>query len=96
MKKIVNKFQNTMMAATFAEAGDWDTARKMTPDTELSQEPTWLNKIFMAITFAESGLHTEAVRFLIPVPVRNRGFNATLAEELGLKGVQLMYGTVSI
>jgi hypothetical protein len=89
MKNILRKFQETMMAATFAEAGEWDTAREMTPDTELSREPTWLNRIFMAITFAESGLHDEAIR-------GNRGFNSAIAEDLGLQGVRLMYGTVSI
>jgi hypothetical protein len=96
MKNIVRKFQETMMAATFAEAGEWDTAREMTPVTELSREPTWLNRIFMAITFAESGLHDEAIRFMGPAAGGNRGFNSAIAEDLGLHGIRLVYGTVSI
>ena len=96
MKNILRKFQETMMAATFAEAGEWDTAREMTPVTELSREPTWLNKIFMAITFAESGFHDEAVRFMGPAAAGNRGFNSSIAEDLGLQGIRLVYGTVSI
>ena len=96
MKNILRKFQETMMAATFAEAGEWDTAREMTPVTELSREPTWLNRIFMAITFAESGLHNEAIRLMGPAAAGNRGFNSAIAEELGLQGIRLVYGTVSI
>lgn len=96
MKNILRKFQETMMAATFAEAGEWDTAREMTPDIELSREPTWLNRIFMAITFAESGLHDEAIRFMGPAAGGNRGFNSAIAEDLGLHGIRLVYGTVSI
>jgi hypothetical protein len=72
MKNILRKFQETMMAATFAEAGEWDTAREMAPVTELSRDPTWLNRIFMAITFAESGLHDEAIRFMRPAAGGNK------------------------
>ena len=96
MKNIFRKFQETMMAATFAEAGEWDTAREMIPDTELSREATWWNRIFMAITFAESGLHDEAIRFMGSTAGGNRGFNSTIAEDLGLHGIRLVYGTVSI
>jgi hypothetical protein len=39
MKNMVKKFQKTMLAAAFAEAGEWDTAREMTPDLELSSDP---------------------------------------------------------
>ena len=96
MKNLLNKFQKNMLAATFAEAGEWDTAREMAPATKLSREPTWLNRIFMAVTFAESGLYDEAIRFMGPASGRNRGFNSAIAEDLGLHGVRLMYGTVSI
>lgn len=96
MKDILRKFQKNMVAATFAEAGEWNTAREMAPETELSRETTWLDRIFAAVTFAESGLHDMAIRTLEPAIVRNRGFNSALAEDLGLSGVQLMYGTVSI
>jgi hypothetical protein len=90
MKNMVKKFQKTMLAAAFAEAGEWDTAREMTPDLEL------LDRIFTAITFAEAGLHTYAIHCLNPAGRENRDFNSVLAENLGLQGVQLLYGTVSI
>jgi hypothetical protein len=96
MKNIITKFQKIMMAATFAEAGEWNTAREMIPDAELSRQPLWISKIFMAVTFAESGLHDEALRLLEPARTDNRNFNSTIMEELGLKGVRLIYGTVSI
>ena len=38
MKNFFYKFPKNMMAATFAEAGEWDTAREMTPVAELSRE----------------------------------------------------------
>lgn len=93
--KFLEKFEKNMVAATFAEAGEFDTARAMTPDMELSREPTLLNRIFMAITYAESGLHDESVRLMGPA-AGNRGFNAAVNDDLGLPGIQLMYGTVSI
>ena len=96
MKNIITKFQKIMMAVAFAEADEWKMAREMTPDAKISREPSWLNKIFMAITFAESGLHDEAIGFLKPAAAKNRGFNSEIMENLGLKGVRLMYGTISI
>ena len=46
--------------------------------------------------FAESGLHDEALHIMGKVAGNNRGFNSVIAEELGLRGVRLMYGTVTI
>ena len=96
MKKFLSRLQKNMMAVAFAEAGEWDTAKEMIPVTELSREPTKLNSIFMAITFAESGLPHDAVSFLELYDHKNRGFNASIAEELGLHGVRVLYGTVSL
>ena len=55
-----------------------------------------LNRIFMAVTFAESGLHDEVIRFMGSAVGGNRGFNAAVAEDLGLHEIKLMHGTVSI
>ena len=96
MKNFIQKFQDTMISATFAEAGEWDAAREMAPEHHLSRKPTWLNKVFMAITFAESGMREEALSFLEPAGTGNRGFNSASLNDIGLKGVQLAYGTVSI
>jgi hypothetical protein len=96
MKKILHNIQKNMMAATFAEAGEWDTAREMLPERKLSRELSWLNRVFMAITFAEANLQKEAVGFMAPVGGRRSDFNAVIYENLGLKGVQVIYGTVLI
>ena len=53
-------------------------------------------KNMLAETFAESGLHHEAIRFMVQATARNRGFNSAIAEDPVLHGVRLMYGTVSI
>ncbi|MFC1843725.1 hypothetical protein ACFLZ5_02940 [Thermodesulfobacteriota bacterium] len=96
MKNFLSTFQKNMMAATFAEAGEWDTAKEMTPVTKLSREPSLLNRIFMAVTFAESGIQDEAIRLMGPKTVRNRGFNSAISNDLGLHGVRLTYGTIRI
>ena len=96
MKYILKKIQNNMEAATFAEAGEWDTAREGAPDTELSREANWVNRLFMAIIFAESGLHDDALGLMKPARVRSGDYGSVIANDLGLKGVQLIYGTVSI
>ena len=69
-------------------------AQELAPDIELSREPSWLEKIFMAVTFAESGLPYEATRMMRPAPAKAR-IDAKLAKDLGLKGIQLKYGSVS-
>jgi len=96
MNNLMDKFQKNMVAATFAEAGEWDTAKKIAPVTKLSKEPTLLNKIFMAVIFAEAGVYDEAIRLMGPKTERNRGFNSAVAEDLGLHGIRLTYGTVII
>jgi hypothetical protein len=96
MKNILQRIQKNMAAAAFAEAGEWETAREMLPETRLSPELSWINRVFMAITFAESGLHNEAVMLMGPLGSRRSDFNAVFCESLGLKGVQVIYGTVLI
>ena len=96
MKNFLSRFQKNMMAATFAAAGEWATANEIAPVTQLSREPNFLNRIFMAVTFAESGIQDEAIRLMGPKTVRNRGFNSAIANDLGLHGVRLTYGTVRI
>lgn len=96
MKNIFQAFQKNMMAATFAEAGEWDTAREMTPAPELSRDLSWVNRGFMAITFAEAGLPEEALRFLDQAHSRTASRHHAIVEDMGLKGVRLIYGTVLI
>lgn len=96
MKRTIKKFQDYMTAAAYAEAGEWDTARKLIPENILSNKMTWLDRVFAAVTFAEAGLQNEAVRILTPTADRGRKMHTFNPEDLGLKGVRLLYGTVSI
>lgn len=64
MKKASEKHQGWMMAVTFAEAGEWDTARKMIPPAKGKHVLGLILKTFMAAAFAEEGLHAEALRML--------------------------------
>lgn len=96
MKHLLERFQKNMAAAAFAESGEWDAAREIIPAAKISPDPTWLDNIFAAITFAEKGLHNEARHFLKPARNFRTDFTPPVMEELGLKGVRLMYGTITI
>ena len=89
-----NKFQKIMMAATFAEVGEWETAKDLAPSVELSSRQTWLDRFFSAITFAEYGLYNDAVSYLKQARVKNEK-SVSITDDLGLKGVRLVYGTVT-
>ena len=51
-------------AITFAEAGEWETARSFMPSTRQNKVAAWFQNLCMAVTFAEHGLHDEAVRLV--------------------------------
>jgi len=87
MKKSASTFQRWMTAITFAEAGEWETARKMIPAGTASKEIGWFAKTFMAAAFAEAG-ETDTARDMIPdilssreiSPLANIFMAATFAE----------------
>ena len=62
MKQTMEQYKDWWIAVAFAEAGEWDTAREMIPDSEPKTETGWLGRIFAAVAFAEEGLHDEALR----------------------------------
>jgi hypothetical protein len=96
MKQIFDTFSSWMNAVTFAEAGEFETARQMMPVTQKkSNMLTWFDKVFMAVTFAEAGLHEEAIDIMNVKPVENYG-TADFLETIGLKGIRITYGTMSI
>jgi hypothetical protein len=68
---IREKFERIMMAITFAEAGEHDTAREILEDQKRLRKqnrstlrPTAFERIMMAITFAEAGEHDTAREML--------------------------------
>jgi len=95
MTNTMNRFEKIMTAVTFAEAGEWDTAKDLMPDVKLSRRQTWLDRIFSGITFAEYGLHSEALSYLSPAMTKSK-CSASVADDLGLRGMRLVYGTVMV
>lgn len=91
MKKTLNTFQKWMTAITFAEAGEWDMAQKMSPVSVPSRKISQLEQTFMAAAFAEAGLYDDAVRmaeglsYQAPAP-------DNFLQSLGLGGVRVTYG----
>ncbi|MDT8335466.1 MAG: hypothetical protein RQ753_07190, partial [Desulfurivibrionaceae bacterium] len=68
----------------------WDIAREMMPASRPNAKISWLQKIFMAVTFAEAGLDREALLFLDEhtVPQAKNSF----LDVVGLSGVRVTYG----
>ena len=86
-----NTFQKWMTAITFAEAGEWETAKNMAPISIRSRAINKFQKIFMAAAFAEEGLHAEAIR-LAEYPSLQAPNADDFLKSLGLGGVRMTYG----
>lgn len=91
-----NEFKgNWMVAAAFAEAGEWETARTMIPEKKSATEVSWLSRIFSAVAFAEEGLADEALR-LLGKERRQPVYVFDELHDLGLSMIHIRYGTVCI
>lgn len=96
MKKIFETFSSMMNAVTFAEAGEFDTARQMLPaSSKKRNELSRLDKAFMAVTFAEAGLHEEALN-IMNVKQTETHESVDFLEAIGLKGLNLKYAVLPI
>ena len=91
MKRSLNSFQKWMTAITFAEAGEWETARRMAPVSIRSRAINQFQKIFMAAAFAEEGLHAEAIT-LAEGPNLQAPSADDFLHSLGLGGIRMTYG----
>jgi hypothetical protein len=89
--KTLNTFQKWMTAITFAEAGEWETARTMVPVAIRSRAINKFQKIFMAAAFAEAGLHAEAITLAEGLNPQSPNENDFL-HSLGLGGIRMTYG----
>lgn len=95
MKKLLEKFQKLSMAVTYAEAGEWDTARELLPESKPRTTLNWFESHFAAVAFAESGLREEAVQITSGKGVAGApGYD--MYERLGLRGVHLSFGYVTV
>lgn len=91
MNTSLNAFQKWMTAITFAEAGEWETAKIMMPVGIRSRAINQFQKIFMAAAFAEEGLHAEAIA-LAECPDLQAPSADDFLQSLGLGGIRMTYG----
>ena len=91
MKNEPNNERSWMDAVTFAEAGEWETARSMAPLPTKSKWSEFFEQVFMAVAFAEEGMHEEAQRLVgmkRQPPKRIKNF----LDSIGLRDVRMTYG----
>jgi len=91
MKSETNNDRSWMDAVTFAEAGEWETARSMAPLPTKSKWAEFFEQVFMAAAFAEEGLHEEAKQLMgmkRQPPQRIKNF----LDSIGLRDVRMTYG----
>ena len=94
MKTSQETHRNWMTAISFAEAGEWDTARAMIPSTRRTDKISRLQKIFMAVAYAEAGLHAEALRLINTCQQKSHVVEGFL-DAVGLRGVRVTYGVLA-
>jgi hypothetical protein len=89
--------KSVMIAVTFAEAGEWETARRYLPPPRRRGLAAWLERHLAAAALAEEGLHEEALRLAgaeRPAPLRRREEDA-LDALLRSRGVRMFRGVLS-
>ncbi|MCL7487609.1 MAG: hypothetical protein M8357_05485 [Desulfobulbaceae bacterium] len=96
MNESSDKYRGWMMAVTFDEAGEWEVAREMIPPSTPKSRLGYLQKAFMAVAFAEGGLHEEAIRIMDEQPRRHHHSIEDFLEATGLRGVSVTYAVVSV
>lgn len=84
-----------MIAVTFAEVGEWETARRYAPRGAGSLG-AWIERQLIAAALAEEGLHDEARRIAgggrSPPPARD---GDALDAALRARGVRMFCGVLS-
>lgn len=91
MQNEKDRERNWMSAVTFAEAGEWETAITLTPLPTKSKWADFFEQTFMAVAFAEAGLHEEAqllAGMKRQAPRRIKNF----LDSIGLHNVRMTYG----
>lgn len=100
----IKKIENIFAAAAFAEAGEHETALKFA-DIKPSNKPGKVSKFlkgmdtyFSAVAFAEADCHDVAREYLgkSKSPARSSQPLDDFLETIGLQGVRVSYGVVTI
>ncbi len=86
---------DVMIAVTFAEAGELETARWYAPRPRKGRLAAWIERHLVAAAFAEEGLHDDALR-LCGAPVRRPEPEADALDALlRARGVRMFSGVLS-
>lgn len=93
MKVETDNDRSWMSAVTFAEAGEWETARTMIPLPSKNRWAEFLERTFMAVAFAEAGMPEEAVR-LVGMKQQAPKRIKTFLESIGLRDARITYGVL--
>ncbi len=80
-----------MTAVTFAEAGEWDTARYYAPHPRKNRLLAWIERHLEAAALAEEGLHDEALR----IAGLERAEEDALDALLRVHGMRIFSGVLS-
>lgn len=84
-----------MIAVTFAEAGEWETARTYAPPPGKSRIGAWIERHLLAAVFAEEGMHDDALRVSGVEPARPPQDQYALDALLRARGVRMFSGVLS-
>jgi hypothetical protein len=87
--------RSVMTAVTFAEAGEWETARRYLPPRRPAGFLAWLERHLVAVALAEEGLHAEALRVAGLRPPPQRREEEALDALLRARGVRMFSGVLS-
>ena len=88
-----NRHAKWTTAITFAEAGEWETAQLYMPRIKTTLR-AWLEKMSMAVAFAEEGMADEALCLTGKTSRRPCGCCETFLETIGLCEASLTFGLV--
>jgi hypothetical protein len=86
---------DVMIAVTFAEAGEWETARVYAPPRGRGRLGAWIEGHLLAAALAEEGVRDEALRLVGAVRARPQPDRDALDALLRARGVRMFSGVLS-
>ncbi len=87
---------DVMIAVTFAEVGEWETARRYAPPPARARVWPWIERHLVAASLAEESLHEDARRVLGALgPDPTRAGEDALDAFLRSRGIRMCSGVLS-